>query len=1102
MSNRISIEQALQAYRVYNAPSNLSWKVHYANETFSSPDLLTCSEDERKQFAVRLRECLVTIGANRNSTTGRVATLEDVVDILTNPETKKIKKIDRRIVWGSSTGQRPSGDIAYKIWNGLQIIDLDIKSEERARKLKSVIFKALYKCNWFMGVTLSSSGMGLHVYTKIAIPENVSIPAVKGYETDNVSDDYKHRLLYMTNFRHKYSFVYMACLSALDEIGATKDELIKWIDISMGKPAQGAFLGYDPHPYINTHFFEDFIYVDFDTDTEIDWITHPDLKHVFKDKNFIDNTLDKCLDIKAEAMPLMDMNCKRIHYKYNDRWRLANTLVALYGGPQGYKYLRQICTLDIKDMELRGYCSTANKEKKPIDPWAVQKLRDNHGFDIKMTIDNKNFDESEIFSSMDRIDNPTIIYQSKHVKTFNLKANEYLGNIRNEILDACGLVTLIEAGAGVGKTEMVKTLVRSGKRVLMVMPFTSTIKAKVENDPDWYYCYGNRKVKLDQEANGLCVTIDKFAKLSEIGGLAAVKIANFDYIFIDESHLLFQSEYRPVMPTVIDMIKNTEVPVILMSGTPSGELTFFSSAIHLKVIKEETRKKVFSVNLVNTPTDVLYHMCRAMANDIAAGKRILFPCNRGTLYSKQVKAAVTYFLRYEHAMYDEVNLQYYKKSNVGDKFMDDINIDKTVSDVQILMCTTYLSVGVDILDRYNFSIYFEDLMMPQEVEQFANRLRSNDLFINTYIAKNDADGNPRFLHKYKEVDFALDNEEKKFVLSIIQLCNSMIKRNNQEYKSNNVVQNILGDCTFIKFNKVDNEYQLDLTAYKTVSFERKYREYVQQLPVLMKGMQAYGYEITSVDKNSFECTGIEDFANLEDFVRLAYDEQLQFNTTHIEELMEKITEATLPIYKDVLAGKYDIRKGNKWYYDQQAFKMTVKNVEIFEKVIPFFVSLSKTYDVERIKEIFEACRNKNNTFNFSAIGRVRTLVNLMYNDKNDRLDLPIKEFMTEAYKFADLGLVKKGAVEDFCNRFAEEYARKESHGQLNINMSFITMEKLKEKFQKLFKCLVTVGRPSKKTNMMVPLERIELLWKEREYYNSEDLNDKVFILADILDIPV
>ena len=186
--------------------------------------------------------------------------------------------------------------------------------------------------------------------------------------------------------------------------------------------------------------------------------------------------------------------------------------------------------------------------------------------------------------------------------------------------------------------------------------------------------------------NGLCMTIDKFAGLEQIGGVNAIKAAGFDYIFIDESHLLFQSEYRPVMPKVIDMIRNTEVPIILMSGTPSGELTFFSNAVHLKVIKEETRKKVFTVNLTDKPNDQLYHMTRQMANDIAQGRRILFPCNRGTLYSKQVKAAVTYFLEFEHAIYDEVNLQYYKKSNVGDTFMDDINIEKTIKDVQILMC--------------------------------------------------------------------------------------------------------------------------------------------------------------------------------------------------------------------------------------------------------------------------------------------------------------------------------------------------------------------------------------------------------------------------------
>ena len=71
-------------------------------------------------------------------------------------------------------------------------------------------------------------------------------------------------------------------------------------------------------------------------------------------------------------------------------------------------------------------------------------------------------------------------------------------------------------------------------------------------------------------------------------------------------------------------------------------------------------------------------------------------------------------------------------------------------------------------------------MMPQEVEQFANRLRSNDLFINMYVAKNDVEGNTRSLHKYKEVNFEIDDEEKRFVLSVIQMCNSMIERNNKE----------------------------------------------------------------------------------------------------------------------------------------------------------------------------------------------------------------------------------------------------------------------------------------------------------------------------------
>ena len=1104
-NNKISLEQSLKAYQVMHAPSKFSWKQHWAQEKFSSPDMLSCSEDEQEQFKKRLKECQITLCTGIKALSGESVTLDVVVSTITNAANKNIPKTQRKAIFSTSNGVRPTGDAAYDIWNGFQVIDMDIKDAAMAKKLKTRLFKSLYKCNWFMGITYSASGMGLHIYTKIAIPETLDVPVMQGYSSQSVTDTQKKKMLYLTNFRHKFSFVYIACLAAAEELGFKKEDLLKWLDKAMNKPQQGAFIGYDPHPFINTGFFEDFIYIDFDNASEIgaadvDWISHPDLRNIFKGQEWMELNNDNGLNVTATVEDLVINAHTKVHYKHNERWRLANTLVALYDKVQGYNYLRMICSNDIKNRELQSDCETAKRHNKSIDPWAVNRLNSVHGFNIKMSIDDQNFDESEIFTAMDRIENPTIIYEAKITKTFNIKANEYLGDIKYDLLNACGRITLIEAGAGVGKTEMVKSLVRQGKRILMVMPFTSTIKAKVEQDKDWYYCYGNKRARLDRLENGLCMTIDKFAGLEQYGGCSAIKAAGYDYIFIDESHLLFQSEYRPVMPKVIDMVRQTEVPIILMSGTPSGELTFFSNAVHLRVIKEDVRKKVFTINLTDKPNDQLYHMCRQMANDIASGKRILFPCNRGTLYSKQVQAAVDYFLQYEHAIYDKVNLQYYKKSNVGDAFMDDINIEKTIKDVQILMCTTYLSVGVDILDRYNFSIYFEDLMMPQEVEQFANRLRANDLFINMYVAKNDSEGNTRSLHKYKEVNFEIDDEEKRFVLSVIQLCNAMIERNNKEFKSNAIVYAMLKDCTFIEHNSIDDKYYLNLTAYKTVCFERKYREYVQQLPVLMKGMQSYGYEVTSIDRKTFECEGLEDFSNLKDFVKLAYNEQLELNTKHIEELMEKIDEASLPTYKQVLQGVFDIKKGTEWKQDITNNRIVVKNVEVFEKVVPIFVSLSKRYDCERIKEIFNYCRDDKKSYNFAAIGRIRTLVNIIYNDRNNRLDMPIKDFMIATYKFSELGAAKKSEIIEFCNSQAQAYASKESRGDVVIMHSMFMMDKLKDKFYKLFRCLVDVGKPKKKDGNRCSMQRVELLWKEKSDDPVGDFNEKAFALSNLLGI--
>ena len=1086
MAKDISLEQSLQAYRVMNTPTQYSWKQHWAQEEFDSNDMLELDEFDRKQYSKRLKECDISIMPNITSTSGSKATLHDLISILCDPQNKNLLKSKRKVVYSTSNGERPVGNKAYELWNGFQVIDMDIKDEAIAEQLKNAIFNKLYKCNWFLGVTKSASGQGLHIYTKISIPEN------------DVEDVKKKKLLYLTNFRHKYSFVYLACLGELEALDKTKDDLLKWMDLAMFKPQQGAFIGYDEHPLINTRLFEDFIYVNFDNiedigHPDIDWITHPDLKLLFKRWEWFEDEDAQQLNVEVLDKPLLEFDThSKVHYKHLERWRLANTLVNLYGREQGYKYLRLICANTIKDKELQADCMTAARHIKPVDPWAVNRLNSVHGFKIKLNIQDTSFDEAEIFNSMDKIDNPTLIKESKDTKIYNLTKDQYLGNIRWQLLEDLGRVTLLEAGAGVGKTEMVKQLVRDGKKIIMVMPFTSTIKAKVENDKDWYYSYGSRKPRLDVSA-GLSVTVDKFSHMN----IMDIKTSGFDYIFIDESHLLFMSEYRPVMAKIIEMIRNTEVQIILMSGTPSGELVFFPDIKHLRVIKEDVRQKEVKVNLVDSTQHLMFHMCRAMAQDIKNGKRILFPTNSGTLYSEQIKAGVTYFLQTDYADFEEVRLNYYKKSNVGEKFMDDVNFDKTIRDTQILLCSTYLSVGVDILDRYKFSIYFADLMMPQEVEQFANRLRSNDLFINLYVAKNDAEGNSRSIHKYKEMNLKLNDEEIKNVHSILRICNSMIERNPIEYKYNSLVSSIINDNKFIEYNDVENRYYLNEIAYKVIYFERKYREYVQQLPVLMKGMQAYGYQIHSKDLGETHVEGAEVFSDVKNMMRAAYDDRVALNTQHIEELLEIIEEDRLALYKDVLAGKYDIRKGDEWKDDLTNHRLIVKNIEVFEKVVPIFLSLTKQYNVAQVREIFEYCRQKSGTFNFAAIKRIRTLVNILYNEKRERLDLPIKEFMEEAYEFSDYKKCKKMELESFIKNFAVRYAIKASTNQILIDRSILTINDLVDKFMTIFKCLVKVSRPTK--DGTITMDRIELLWKEKTDYENAH-NEKFYIINEFLNM--
>ena len=1089
---KISLDKALEAYRSKSAPSSLSWKQHYVTEEFSSDNALELSKEEKIRYVNRLKESYVTIFDRVSMRDGgKVSTLLDVLKLLIDSKNKNVQKTRRKVVYSTSDGTRPIGKEAFTKWNGLQVIDMDIKNAQIAKKLKVELFEHLKRYNWFVGVTLSSSGAGLHIYTKIQLSE-----------TDNANERTK-KIIYLTNFRQKFSFVYLICKNAADRLGFAREDLVRWMDLSMFKPQQGAFIGYDPEAMFSTHFFEEFMYVGFDImddfgDPNLDWVTYPELTDIFKRWAWFEDDEDtpqNTISVKDSDNIDFDKNRPQ-HYKHAERWRIANTLCAIYGQQQGYTYLRKVCS-GVPSKELQGDCITASRHNKPIDIWAVNRLNSMHGFNIKLDVKNSaDNDVNCITETINNIESPLLLKEATTTKNFFIKATQYLSDIKTELLNNLGRITLIEAGAGVGKTEMVKSLCSDGNRIMLVMPFTSTIKSKIENElgGDWTSFYGNKKVNLNN-TNSIALTIDKFSKLNMI----ELVEAHFDYIFIDESHLLFQSEYRDVMPHVIDMINHTQVPIILMSGTPIGETVFFDDLVHLKITKEETRKKEFHIILTNKPEDNFNHMINHMAQDIIKGTRVLFPSNKGTQFKEKIESQLSALLKSKYGYTKKISVNYYKKSNVGETFIDEINKHKTIKKTNVLMCSNYLSVGVDITDKYDFNVYFDECWMPQEIEQFANRLRARDLFIYMFINKLDADGNARGINIIKPLNMLYSDEEKRFYVSVINLCNGMITRNPTEYKSNTLISGLLAQCKFIKRDEMENKYFIDDTAYKTIYFERKYREYIEQLQVLVKGMIEYGYEYSCEDLGQYT-TNEAELMLMKSEKSNSISRYKTQQTLYAEEIMNMITADKIQLYRDVVAGRYEIIKSNDWKEDIENKIIYVKDAETFDKIVPTFVQMSKLYDPEDIKEIFYFCKNKNGTFNFAALRRMKILINMVYNSKNNRLDLPIQRFMEYTYKFIEKSNECKTAeVDKFIYNFAQRYMDAESKDpRCKIALSELLSKQVIDNFTELFNCLVTKQKSSKKG--YVKLKKVELMWvtkeeKETEFYK----NDKIYVFSDFLE---
>ena len=1067
-------------------------KLTYSNYRF---DL--CSQEEQKQFINNQLQLIETLVTDKIwYTDGVVWNWYDIFCLMHNKDYANVDKKERKVIFSTSEPNRPIGEQAYNMWNGIQIFDIDIKNADIANGLKPILFDELKNYQWFLGVSLSSSKKSLHVWTKIT-PISRSLNA--------------RRIEFRCNFRQKYSYIYIILLKYMSKFGYTKENILSYLDNAMSKPQQGIFIASDD-AYMNTGFIDLRLDATFESAINngiesINWITHPDLREIFAKLEWFDT--DQTNQIKVEGDKTIDDIIENkdyrssrskgpIHYKHNQRWQLANTLTSIYGENKALEILNEICS-GTSYRELKGDVRTAKIHNKPISKWAIKELNENHGFDLKIKQNLEEFKENinkineELKESSASKDPIRVLNTYTNRIDLYITKDQYLSDIKDDIIKNLSKITLLEAGAGYGKTEMIKAM---KSRVLLILPFTSIIKSKIEldeNTSDWLYYYGTKRPTLDEltGTKSMSMTIDKFSHLN----LMELDMANFEYIVIDESHLLFTSSYRGVMSPTIQRIANCKAKVIMMTGTPTAEVLFFQHINHIVVKKEETRIKEFSTYFCKSEYEQQYEMIHSMAQDIENGIKVLWPTNKGNTHFEQIIGLL------ERELKHPVKAFYYKKSNYGEDSMNNINKNKSFGDNDIIGCTTYLSVGIDICDKTKFSIYFDEPFIAQDIEQYANRIRRNDLFIKMFLPLTIG-GNSIDWLSTSYIDLSIQQKEIVYARDLVKTANDMLERNMEESKYNPLILSMLSQNNFLKYDEIDCKYYIDETAYKLNFFEKRYIDYGKQIKVIKEGMEYYGYR-TIEEYPTGEMTE-ETKLEFDELKKTVKHRRWDENTQKVRKFLSHITDNNIDIYREIQRGNYSIFKdtglsptGISYEEIRGENQLYVESIEVLERNTPIVLSLYRFYTIDTIKDIYEFCIDRrSNRLNYAKLERIRKLVNIEYNKKKKKLDFPIIKYIQDAQRFA---LSHRETTQEDINRFNANYAARyvNSIGNLVIDDTDY-FEEIFSLVQDLWKVIISQSRPS---SGKVKIEPFELKWERKDILKDVygDKNTHEFFIQTLED---
>lgn len=986
-------------------------------------------------------------------------TLGELLFEITNEDNKNTKKSLKQQIYTTYDGTRPTTDEYYK-WNGLQVYDIDLKEwDGNINILKQKMFEYLVDFNWFLWICKSASGKGIHIYTKVTPPHHVHI--------DVKENEYISKYWFKVNYENKLSSVYDILyrlnkdsrsgikfpnnyfseesnyFELTNKIYIDGEPKLVGVDNTVGRITSGIRLTYDETPLINMNFVD--LHPGLNLNQTLDGFSYLEtidrvllrtsplaLKHrniidtelVIEDYDTINDNVKEEIDLSQFVSLGMDMTdlkpLPRSSINYQLRYNICNTLAALYG-KEGLSIAHLI--LDSEACrnvgEINSFYSCALSNGKNPSKYGLDVLK-KVGIIKSVKPELKEIVDASFKSGIRKAITNSL--NNKLVKSrIELQKGEYISDKKDIICNplkggiTSSKINIIFSPPGSGKTEFIKTLTKDGKRVLLVLPYISVIKNKIETDPEImsiFECYyGSKDIgKIDYGINAV-TTFDKFAK-SNYEKLSKM----FDYIFVDESHLLFTSAYRiEATSNAVKKIKELffissndqfAAKICLLTGTETGESYFFGPVANIIRINKKSLDKTMEFLICDDILDATTRLADKIYSFINDGYKILIPTNKGEIYSEKIIGMCEYLLG------RPVKYGYYKRSNTEQEICKLINDKNSVGDYDIIFCSNYLSVGVDINDKNcKFASIYLGPFSGYEVEQFNARVRKTGIKSVYCIQTEKSDGTtndllleePNLLLRVTEEDVENFTDDKA------------IAGAKQEFIAQ--YDPVLHKIITPGFSYVHGKIRFNLEEYELTSFENKYNECMQHPVKVARELDKYGYTISVSD----EFTGLE-ADRQEELKKVGIEaakvEKIKKHSLYVGTFMDLVTknvhhdEKGLDFH-DVIGwiGKHnDLIVENRemegfvnvifdMFCSPQAIE--VKSKEAFDLMFKPAKYLISKYSVTKAVDIINLYVDDTGILKQKSFKRAIQLLRLIDASDANELSIPVTKTLEKIYEFVD-----------------------------------------------------------------------------------------------------